>query len=104
MSKITLSLVAACLLAAAFCRNAEAQDSYSATVVTGSTSAQQIHFNFTITKYTTEPELKELAAILKDQGQDALIEALKKLEAGRINRLGDTGNEIAVADKSQSGK
>jgi len=105
MSKVALMLVAAvCLLPAAFCRNAEAQDSYSANVVTGSTSAQQIQFNFTITKYTTEAELKELAAILKDKGEDALIDAMKKLEAGRINKLGDTGNEIAVADKSQSGK
>jgi len=59
MSKITLMLVAAAsLLPAAFFQNAEAQDSYSAKVVTGSTSAQQIQFNFTITKYTAEAELK----------------------------------------------
>jgi hypothetical protein len=106
MSRITLTLVVAvCLLPTAFCRCAEAQDdSYTARIVTGSTSAQQIQFTFTITKYTTEAELKELAAILKNQGQDALIEAMKKREAGRIYKLGDTGNEIAVAEKIQSGK
>jgi hypothetical protein len=106
MSRITAMLaVAVCLLPAAFCGYATAQDeSYTGRIVTGSTSAQQIQFTFTITKYTTEAELKDLAAILKDQGQDALIEAMKKREAGRIYKLGDTGNEIAVAEKTQSGK
>jgi hypothetical protein len=106
MPKITPMLaIVVCLLPTAFCRSAKAQDeSYTARIVTGSTSAQQIQFTFTITKFTTEAELKELAGILKDQGQDALIEAMKKREAGRIYKLGDTGNEIAVAEKTQSGK
>jgi hypothetical protein len=106
MSKTTTILVAvACLLPVAFCQSAKAQaESYTGQIVTGSTSAQQIQFTFTITKYTTDAELKDLAAILKDKGQDALIEAMKKLEAGRIYKMGDTGNEIAVAEKSQSGK
>lgn len=106
MSKITKMLVAVvCMLLTAFCWCANAQkESYTARMVTGSTSAQQIQFDFTITRYTTEAELKQLAAILKDQGQDALIQAMKKLEAGRIYKMGDTGNEIAVAEKTQSGK
>jgi hypothetical protein len=106
MSKITTMLVAvACLLPATFCRQAQAQpESYSGILATGNASAAQIKFNFTITKYSTDDELKELAAILKDKGEDALIDALKKLDAGRINQLGDTGNQIAIAEKAQSGK
>ena len=48
--------------------------------------------------------MKELAAILKDKGEDALVDALKKLDAGRINQLGDTGNQIAIAEKANPAK
>jgi hypothetical protein len=40
---------------------------------------------------------------LKERGQDALFGELKKLDAGRINEVGETGNQIAVAEKSTSG-
>jgi|GEM_PF-3841356 hypothetical protein len=86
-------------------QEAKAQkESYSAMALAGNSGASQVRFNFTITKWSTDEEVKALGTILKEQGEDALIEALKKLDAGRINKVGDTGNQIAIAQKMQSGK
>jgi hypothetical protein len=105
MSKIAITLLAvACLLPTTLSLQAKAQkESYTAMLATNNAGASQVRFNFTITKYATDDEVKQLATILKDQGQDALVEALKKLDAGRINKIGDTGNQIAIAEKAQSG-
>lgn len=106
MSRIaTILVMVACLVPTTLCPQAQAQkESYSAILATSNSSASQIKFTFTITKYATDVELKELAVILKDKGEDALVDALKKLDAGRINQLGDTGNQIAIAEKAKSGK
>jgi hypothetical protein len=105
MSKIAITLSAvACLLPATLTLQAKAQkESYTAMLATNNAGASQVRFNFTITKYATDDEVKQLAKILKDQGQDALVDALKKLDAGRINKVGDTGNQIAIAEKAKSG-
>jgi hypothetical protein len=85
----------------AFCQRANAEDeSYSAILATSNAAAEQVRFTFTITKWATEDEIKQLGKVLKEQGQDALFNELKKLDAGRINQIGETGNQIAVAEKS----
>jgi hypothetical protein len=40
---------------------------------------------------------------VKDQGTDALRRASEKEDKGRINTVGSTGNQIAVARKRQEG-
>ena len=40
---------------------------------------------------------------MKEKGQKALLEEMNKLDAGRINKKGETGNEIALAEKFQNG-
>lgn len=80
------------------------QESYSAIAAAPNSGASQIRFNVNITKWSTDDELKQYGQILKDQGQDALFDALKKLDAGRINKAGDTGNQIALAQKMTSDK
>jgi hypothetical protein len=106
MSKKMLTLVAcACLASGGFSLQAKAQkESYTAQAQTSSgTGGKLVQFNFTITKWSTQDEIKQLGAVLKDKGQDGLLAELKKLDAGRINKVGDTGNQIAVAEKSTMG-
>jgi hypothetical protein len=95
----------AVLCLTAFTTGAMAQnDAWTASAQTPQTSgSQQVQFNFTITRWSTQDEIKQLGAILKDKGQDALLAELQKLDAGRINKIGDTGNQIALAEKWQDG-
>jgi hypothetical protein len=105
MSRKTLMFVAfACVCSASFVAQAKAQDAYAAIAqTTTSAGSKQVQFNFTITKWSTQDDIKQLGAILKEKGQDALLDELKKLDAGRIRTLEDTGNPIAVAEKWQNG-
>lgn len=69
----------------------------------GTVGAKTISFDFRIAKYTTDEELQNFAQLVKDQGTDALRRALEKEDKGRINAVGSTGNQIAVARKRQDG-
>jgi hypothetical protein len=104
MSKVVTAVAAFCLLSMSLCQSAKAEDeSYSAILAAGNAGAQQTRFTFTITKWATQDEIKQLGQVLKDHGQDALYAELKKLDSGRINQVGETGNQIAVAEKSTAG-
>ena len=106
MSRKIVALIAfAGLCSAGFSLMAKAQEeAYAAVAQTSSgTGGKQVQFNFTITKWSTQDEIQQLGAILKDKGQDALLDALKKLDAGRIRTLNDTGSPIALAEKWQNG-
>lgn len=99
-------LMLACLLPAGTAPQEKKQrDEWSAVAVGagGAIGGSSIQFDFHIDQYTTDAEVKELAALLKDKGQDALRRALEKLSTGRINAVGRTGNDIAVARKRQQG-
>jgi hypothetical protein len=69
----------------------------------GSVGGKTIGFDFRITSYTTDQEVQNFAQLLKDKGQNALTSALGKENKGRINLVGTTGNDIAVARKRQQG-
>jgi hypothetical protein len=56
-----------------------------------------------ITQYTTDEEIQNFAQLVKDKGTEALRRALEKEDKGRINAVGSTGNQIAVARKRQEG-
>jgi hypothetical protein len=101
--KIVVLIAFACFWSAGFSSLAIAQEeAYSAIAQTSSgTGGKQVQFNFTITKWSTQDEIKQLGAVLKEKGQDALLDSLKKLDAGRIRTLGDTGSPIAIAEKWQ---
>jgi hypothetical protein len=103
--KIGILIAFASLFIAGSPRHARAQDeAYTASARVGKdVGGGLVQFNFTITKWATQDEIKALGAVLKDKGQDALLSELKKLDAGRIRRVGDTGIAIAVAEKSQHG-
>lgn len=70
----------------------------------GTFGGRSVSFDFRITSYTTDDELASYAKLLKDKGQDALTDLLWKQDKGRINLVGTTGNEIAVARKRQQGE
>jgi hypothetical protein len=69
----------------------------------GSVGGKSIQFDFRISKYTSGEEVDRYAEILKEKGPDALRRALEKEDVGRINAVGRTGNQIAVARKRQEG-
>lgn len=70
----------------------------------GTVGGKSISFDFHITSYTTDQEVQNFAQLLKDNGQNALTSALEKENKGRINLVGTTGNDIAVARKRQQGE
>lgn len=80
-------------------------ETYSALAIgTGGTvGGKSMPFDFRINRYTTDEEVDNLATLLKEKGPDALLTAMQKLDAGRINPVGSTGNEIAVARKRAVG-
>jgi hypothetical protein len=69
----------------------------------GTVGGKTIMFDFRVVQYTTDEELQNFAQLLKDKGTDALRSALEKEDKGRINAVGSTGNQIAVARKRQQG-
>ena len=101
---LVLSL-ATLLPAATASQDKEKRDEWSAVAMGtgGAAGGGSIQFDFHLDKYTTDAEVQELAALLKEKGQDALRKALEKLTVGRINAVGRTGNDIAVARKRQQG-
>jgi hypothetical protein len=114
--KQTFRVCAFVLFALAFClQTSYAQDdkkqddqkpeAYSAVAMGtgGSVGGRTMQFDFRVTKYTTDEEVQEFAALLKNKGQDALRSALEKEDRGRLNPVGSVGNQIAVARKRQHG-
>jgi hypothetical protein len=69
----------------------------------GAVGGKSISFDFSVTRYNTDAEIDELAALLKSKGQDALRAKLEKMSVGRINAVGRVGNDIAVARKRTDG-
>ena len=101
---MSLTLIAAtCLLGAGLSPLALAQNEAYTAVAQVPGAGGQTTFNFTITKWSAPDDLKRLGAILKEKGQSGLLEELKKMDSGRINKIGDTGNQIALAEKWQDG-
>ena len=80
-------------------------EAYSGTAIGtgGSVGGKTIQFNFRITQYTTDEEVQNFAQLVKDKGTDGLRRVLEKEDKGRINAVGSTGNQIAVARKRQEG-
>ena len=104
MMKMATMLLGISLISTGFGRQAMAQpESYTAILAAANSGASQVRFNIRITKWSTDEEVKVFGKILKEQGQDALVAALEKEDAGRIYKVGDTGNQIALAQKMQSG-
>jgi len=69
----------------------------------GSVGGKTVQFDFRIKEYTTEEEVQKFAQLVKEKGTDTLRRALEKEDKGRINAVGSTGNQIAVARKRQQG-
>lgn len=89
----------------AFAQDKTLPEAYSAVAVGtgGAVGGKTMLFDFRITQYTTDEELQNFAQLVKDKGTDALRSALEKEDKGRINAVGSTGNQIAVARKRQQG-
>jgi hypothetical protein len=69
----------------------------------GSVAGKNIQFDFRITLYATDEEVQKFAQLVNEQGTDALRRALEKEDKGRINAVGSTGKQLAVARKRRHG-
>ena len=103
-----LGFVLSLILSLAFVSSAQdkaSAEAYSGTAMGtgGSVGGKTIQFDFRITQYTTDEEVQNFAQLVKDKGTDGLRRALEKEDKGRINVVGSTGNQIAVARKRQQG-
>jgi hypothetical protein len=103
-----LGFVLSLILSLAFVSSAQdkaSAEAYSGTAIGtgGSVGGKTIQFNFRITQYTTDEEVQNFAQLVKDKGTDGLRRVLEKEDKGRINAVGSTGNQIAVARKRQEG-
>ncbi|MGB9431056.1 MAG: hypothetical protein WBQ89_02335 [Candidatus Acidiferrum sp.] len=106
-SRITLIVFSllVCVSPAVFAQDKAPIEAYSGVAMgTGGTvGGKTMQFDFRITQYTTDEEVQNFAQLVKDKGTDALRRALEKEDKGRINVVGSTGNQIAVARKRQQG-
>ena len=107
MSRLAFVMVAAAFLAPTLVgqRGQDTQGAYSAVAMGtgGGVGGKSMHFDFRISSYTTDEEVDQLAALLKEKGPDALRRAMEKLDVGRIRPTSGVGNQIAVARKRQDG-
>jgi hypothetical protein len=69
----------------------------------GTVGGKSVQFDLRITSYTSDEELNQLATLLKEKGQSAVVSALQKKDLGRLNVTGSTGNEISIVRKRQVG-
>ncbi|HUN89536.1 MAG TPA: hypothetical protein VMU28_12125 [Terriglobales bacterium] len=101
MSKLRVLVLLILAVTAVFAQDKPAPERYTATAIGtgGGVGGKTLLFNFNITRYTTDEEVQQLAALLKEKGQDALVSAMEKLDCGRIYPVASTGNTIAVARK-----
>ena len=95
-----------CLSFVALAQDKPAPEAYSGVAMGtgGGVGAKTIQFDFRITQYTTDEEVQKFAQLVKEKGTDVLRRALEKEDKGRINAVGSTGNQIAVARKRQQGE
>jgi hypothetical protein len=107
MSRIIIGLILVLLLPSpGFVQDVrQNQEAYSAVAIGtgGSAGGKSMSFDFRINTYTSDSDVDQLAALLKEKGADALRSAMEKLDVGRINVVGSTGTQIAVARKRQVG-
>ena len=107
MSKLSLLILTLVLLTTTvFAQEGKPEpERYSGVAVGtgGAVGGKTLNFDFRITSYTPDEDVQQLAALLKDKGQDALRSALEKMDRGRVNPVMTTGTPIAVARKKQVG-
>jgi hypothetical protein len=107
MSRLSLVLLATLIVVPAlFTQEQPAKEerfSGVAMATGGSLGGKTLNFDFRVTNYASDAEVEQLAALLKQKGQDALRSAMEKLNAGRINPVMTTGTQIAIARKKQVG-
>jgi hypothetical protein len=103
---LSVAFAASLLLASSYAQDEKPKpEAYSGVAIGtgGSVGGRTKQFDFRITSYTTDEEVQEFAALLKNKGQDALLSALEKEDKGRVNPVGSVGNQIAVARKRRQG-
>jgi len=107
MSRLAFVLVAAAFLAPTVLGQGreDTQGAYSAVAMGtgGGVGGKSMQFDFRISTCTTDEEVDQLAALLKEKGPDGLRRAMEKLNVGRIRPTSSVGNQIAVARKRQDG-
>jgi len=95
MMIVAFVCIALCVLA----QDQSKPQNYAITVfgTAGVAAGKSVTGSVIVEDYSSDAEVKELAGILKDKGQDALASAMSKLKGkGRIALTGTVGNQAEV--------
>ena len=93
------------LCSSALAKENAAPERYSAVwaVVGGGAGGSTVSFDILVNKYNTDDDIKNYAALLSDNGPDALRRALEKEDVGQLSPTGRVGTQIAIARKLRQG-
>jgi len=80
-------------------------DVYSAVwaVVGGTAGGSTVSIDILVNRYNTDEEIMNYAALLADNGPDALRQTLEKEDLGQLSPVGRIGTPIAIARRLQKG-
>ena len=71
----------------------------------GMFSGKSVLLNIYINNYTTDEEVQELSATLKNKGSDALLDAVQRMkESGRVSTVASTGWRVPVVRQRTTDK
>jgi len=97
--------VALLMCSTALAEEKSGTDHYSGVwaVVGGGAGGSTVSFDLRVNKYNTDDDIKNYAALLADNGPDALRRALEKQDVGQLSPTGRVGTQIAIARKLRRG-
>src|SRR5271170_1646233 len=72
-------------------------------VVGGGAGGSTTSIDIRINRYNTDEDVKNYAALLSDNGQDALRRRLEKEDVGQLSPVGSVGTPIAIARRLRRG-
>jgi len=93
------------LFSTAFAKEKSDPDVYSAVwaVVGGTAGGSTVSIDILVNRYNTDEEIMNYAALLADNGPDALRQTLEKEDLGQLSPVGRIGTPIAIARRLQKG-
>lgn len=102
---VVVACLFVCLSLVGIAQGKTSPEAYSgvATGTGGRVGVKSIQFDFRNTQFTIDEEVQNFGQLVKEKGTDALRRALVKGDKGRINAVGSTRNQIAVARTRQHG-
>jgi hypothetical protein len=82
-------------------KKSQFQEVYTGTIYSMNGGSFTTGFNLSISDYTSDEDAQRYLAILAEGDQDNVLDAIKKLELGRLSATGQTGRNLIIVRKTQ---